>query len=222
VFAVCANLGRPPVGFVPGRRRAGGRCLAGRCVTVYIGLMVMRVKPSDWDPSHPAPGELEQVRRFANTRDLYRDRDLLEDREQAAAVLRDLGLLPATERLSARELERVRNLRTVVRMFLIDDEAFPTKQSPALDLRMVLHAERRIDVEAIQRGLWGRLTDLCLELYVAERTGALRRLKACANPDCRWLFWDTSRPATGRWCSMQVCGGQHKARAYRARRKQPT
>jgi predicted RNA-binding Zn ribbon-like protein len=109
-----------------------------------------------------------------------------------------------------------------MRMLLIDDEVLSRTEYPALGLRVVLQTERPIGVESIQGGLWGRLTDLCLELYVAERTGILSRLKACANPDCRWLFWDTSRPGTGRWCSMQVCGGQHKARTYRARRKQPT
>jgi hypothetical protein len=179
---------------------------------------VVTQRPWDWDPSHPAPEPLERVRLFANTLDLYRHRDALADEEHAAVALRAIGLLRADERLSARDIERVRRLRSAVRSRFIAEESAPEGVSD-LDLRVVLGGDGTVAIEAARPGLWGELTYLCLELYVAQRTGRLSRLKACANPQCRWLFWDTSRPGTGRWCSMQVCGGQHKARMYRRRRK---
>ena len=51
-------------------------------------------------------------------------------------------------------------------------------------------------------GLWGQLSDLSVEVWLAERTGKLSRLKACANPGCRWLFWDPRAPgpAAGARC----------------------
>lgn len=48
------------------------------------------------------------------------------------------------------------------------------------------------------------------------RSGALDRLKACQ--DCPWLFLDTSRNRSRRWCSMDDCGSRRKMRRYRARR----
>ncbi len=46
------------------------------------------------------------------------------------------------------------------------------------------------------------------------------RLKACANPVCRTLFLDLSRPGLRRWCSMTDggCGNRAKTRAIRSRR----
>lgn len=50
--------------------------------------------------------------------------------------------------------------------------------------------------------------------------GDLRRVKVCANPDgCGWLFYDNSKNASRRWCSMEGCGSQVKMRRLYARRK---
>lgn len=43
------------------------------------------------------------------------------------------------------------------------------------------------------------------------------RLRICASPTCSARFYDTSRAATRRWCSMQGCGNAAKARRHRAR-----
>ncbi|HYQ74535.1 CGNR zinc finger domain-containing protein [Cellulomonas sp.] len=54
-------------------------------------------------------------------------------------------------------------------------------------------------------------------LHRAVATGDWARLKACANPDCQWVYHDGSRNRSGRWCSMDECGDVMKARAYRRR-----
>lgn len=47
------------------------------------------------------------------------------------------------------------------------------------------------------------------------------RLKECEHPACDLLFYDDSRNASRRWCSMQGCGNQQKqARFRRAARTQ--
>lgn len=46
-----------------------------------------------------------------------------------------------------------------------------------------------------------------------------RRLKICANDDCRWVFVDESRNRTKRWCDDKCCGNLMKVRAFRARNK---
>lgn len=45
----------------------------------------------------------------------------------------------------------------------------------------------------------------------------LPRVKACDN--CGWLFLDTSKNGARRWCNMQTCGSQSKAKAYYHRKK---
>jgi predicted RNA-binding Zn ribbon-like protein len=49
--------------------------------------------------------------------------------------------------------------------------------------------------------------------------GALHRVRACGNPDCRWLFLDTSKNHTRQWCDMKLCGNRMKARRFKAQRK---
>ena len=47
---------------------------------------------------------------------------------------------------------------------------------------------------------------------------ALHRVRACADPSCAWLFLDTTRSGTRRWCTMQSCGNRSKVRRFREQR----
>ncbi len=64
-------------------------------------------------------------------------------------------------------------------------------------------------------GTEGVVAGLALAVAATSATGELRRLKACHH--CRWVFHDTSKNRSGRWCSMTACGGRDKARSYRRR-----
>jgi predicted RNA-binding Zn ribbon-like protein len=59
----------------------------------------------------------------------------------------------------------------------------------------------------------------CAIIRHAEEEGSWSRLRACANPDCRWVFYDRSRKQQGHWCDMAVCGNRLKNRTLRARRR---
>src|SRR2546422_6067474 len=50
--------------------------------------------------------------------------------------------------------------------------------------------------------------------------GDPRRLRKCANPSCRLMFYDGSKAGRRRSCSMRTCGGQAKARTFYRRRRQ--
>lgn len=55
----------------------------------------------------------------------------------------------------------------------------------------------------------------CIDLL----TGPLaHRVRECAAPDCAFLFVDTSRPGTRRWCAQDRCGNRQHVREHRARR----
>lgn len=41
-------------------------------------------------------------------------------------------------------------------------------------------------------------------------SAAIARVHECADPTCRVLFFDSSRPGTRRWCSMDTCGNRAK------------
>ncbi len=43
------------------------------------------------------------------------------------------------------------------------------------------------------------------------------RIKQCEGKYCGWLFYDTTKNNSRRWCNMRVCGNRSKARALRAR-----
>ena len=49
--------------------------------------------------------------------------------------------------------------------------------------------------------------------------GHPERLRVCANPDCRWVFSDSSRSGRRKWCDMNTCGNRAKVARHRQRRK---
>jgi predicted RNA-binding Zn ribbon-like protein len=67
--------------------------------------------------------------------------------------------------------------------------------------------------------LYGAVARSTAELL--ER-GDPRRLRKCANPACRLMFYDVSKAGRRRWCSMQMCGARAKVSAFRARRTTPS
>jgi predicted RNA-binding Zn ribbon-like protein len=55
------------------------------------------------------------------------------------------------------------------------------------------------------------------DLLTAEELSAVR---ACAAEDCKWLFLDTSKNRSRRWCDMKTCGNRNKAHRHYERKKQ--
>jgi predicted RNA-binding Zn ribbon-like protein len=51
------------------------------------------------------------------------------------------------------------------------------------------------------------------------QSGQLNRVRECGGNDCSWLFLDTSRNHSRRWCTMESCGNRAKARAHYHRTK---
>ena len=45
------------------------------------------------------------------------------------------------------------------------------------------------------------------------------RVRECAQEKCGWLFLDTSRNHSRRWCDMKTCGNRNKARRFYERKK---
>jgi predicted RNA-binding Zn ribbon-like protein len=64
-----------------------------------------------------------------------------------------------------------------------------------------------------ERPLWPVLLSAS-ELLTSDD---LRRVRQC--PNCGWLFVDTSRNHTRRWCSMDFCGSEVKSRRQYQRKR---
>lgn len=71
--------------------------------------------------------------------------------------------------------------------------------------------------ESLDRILW----PIAREAASLLTSKNLDRLGQCADDrGCGWLFIDTSRNRSRRWCSMESCGNRAKARRHYKRQKQ--
>jgi predicted RNA-binding Zn ribbon-like protein len=50
-------------------------------------------------------------------------------------------------------------------------------------------------------------------------TADVHRLKVCSTPECGWLFLDTTKNASRRWCDMASCGNRAKAQRFYRKKK---
>ena len=70
--------------------------------------------------------------------------------------------------------------------------------------------------ESLDRVLWP-VTRSAGDLLASD---TLHRIGQCADDrGCRYLFLDTSRNGSRRWCSMEACGNRAKARRHYSRRQ---
>jgi predicted RNA-binding Zn ribbon-like protein len=62
----------------------------------------------------------------------------------------------------------------------------------------------------------GPIVRSAAELLTSE---SVKRVSQCAREGCDWLFVDTSKNHSRRWCTMNVCGSRVKMHRYYRRRK---
>jgi predicted RNA-binding Zn ribbon-like protein len=71
------------------------------------------------------------------------------------------------------------------------------------------------DRDRLDRMLWPVALS-AIELLLSDR---LDRVKQCAAETCGWLFLDTTRNRSRRWCDMSDCGNRAKARSFYERHR---
>lgn len=75
----------------------------------------------------------------------------------------------------------------------------------------------RLQTVMLQTGWTAAVTHIAASwIELLARTPS-SRLKACANPACRWVFVDQSHNLSRRWCRQWACGNLMKVRQFRAR-----
>ena len=160
-----------------------------------------------------------------------RVRDLLSRREDVASWSEAAGVVSRRDlRNTSHEPAELRAFRDALRRGLVAWAAAGTP--PARLIAMLNHhlARDPAVTEVSGKGrdvvtrvrsaggpldrLYGAVARSAAELITG---GDPHRLRKCADPTCRAMFYDTSKSGRRRWCSMQMCGGRAKARAFRRR-----
>jgi predicted RNA-binding Zn ribbon-like protein len=77
----------------------------------------------------------------------------------------------------------------------------------------------RAAADSPRRALGMVALDAAQMLGTDEQRG---RIRICASETCSGRFFDRSPGGRRRWCSMQTCGNEAKARRHRARRRNAT
>jgi predicted RNA-binding Zn ribbon-like protein len=174
----------------------------------------------------PAPMPLLLVQAFVDTVDADNGTDELAEPATARAWLAKADLIPAETVLTNGDLELARDARESFRA-LIGRDPLTAEQRRPLDA-VLAQAQPPLDVTAdgqVRLGAEpaGQLADGLVRLLLivrdAQLDGTWDRLKLCANPDCRWAFYDRSHSRRGQWCDMTTCGNRIKNRNLRARQR---
>lgn len=177
--------------------------------------------------SKPAPGELVIVQGFVNTLDIETGVDEIGTKESLKAWLVHHGLLPFNTTVSSQDFQAALSLREALRSLLLANNGkaircSSQKQLNHLFLQYPLAVSLGLDnapsLSPVGHGLAGALGQILAQVVKAVGARTWPRLKACIEPTCNWVFYDSSKNYSGHWCSMSVCGSRDKARAYRRRR----
>jgi predicted RNA-binding Zn ribbon-like protein len=183
---------------------------------------------ADTTPTRTAPGRLELVREFVNTLDVLPDEEQLVDPDALRRWLLDRKLIGAREQLAPGDLERAIAIREALRALLdegghgegcADAVRALNAQAASLALHVAFDPSGAPALRPIGGGLDRALADLFAVIEHSAVEGTWQRLKVCADPACRWAFYDRSKNHSRSWCNMAVCGNRAKAREFRRRHR---
>lgn len=179
-----------------------------------------------------APGRLELLRSFVNTRDIEAGDEQLTDANALRRWLVGAGLADADLRARPSDVRRALGVREALRLILLSHngdvpetaDAFATLQAASVRARMQLQFDPVSGSRLVPQApdVDGALGRLLVIVHEATADGTWERLKACRDHGCEWAFYDGTRNHSRTWCNMQVCGNRAKARAYRNRRAAST
>ena len=171
--------------------------------------------------------ETERLADFGDLLSWARGADLLSKAE-LAELESEAGKAPAS---ATRVLNRARLLREA--MYRVFKAAIEEWSPEASDLDVLnrelatVRSQERL-VRSGERFAWSwsgsQAAGLDRVLYPILRSAAelltgddLDRVAQCGGEDCHWLFLDTSRNRSRRWCDMAECGNRAKVRRFRER-----
>jgi predicted RNA-binding Zn ribbon-like protein len=177
----------------------------------------LREQPDRTD-AHGHRTPVEAVLAFANTLDVGAGTDALREPADLARWLVDNELAPRTPTVTEADHDRCLRLRAGVREALgaEDQRAHVLADADSvlreLPLLVALTPGAALQPGPELPGASRALATLVAALATVLITGEVERIKRCPAEDCGWVFWDSTKNRSRRWCSMQVCGNRNKAR----------
>ncbi|HEY3240601.1 MAG TPA: CGNR zinc finger domain-containing protein [Acidimicrobiia bacterium] len=178
------------------------------------------------------PAELWLVESFLNSLDVESGQDDLDSLPRFRRWLGAHGREAAGRRASEDDLALARQVRDVLR-----DEVrrhHPGVETPAghhrrlnalagdIGLRASFTEAGDVVLRPAATGVAGMLGEILATVVTTSTAGTWERLKLCSADDCAYVYFDASKNASRRWCSMAVCGNRSKTRAYRRRLTKPS
>lgn len=193
-------------------------------------LMLVSMRLSE---KFPVPDDVALLYDFVNSIDLrqYVERGVahephneLSTPAQLQKWLQERSLLKRGAKVSQAEHREALELRDALRVFL---SATPAERASvagpieALAARFPLGVtasrDRGLDLRPIARRATSGLGNVLVVLVRLSDSGRLARVKTCDSNECRWIFYDRSKPSNRRWCSSDRCGNREKTQTYRDR-----
>ena len=183
----------------------------------------------------PVPGDVALLYDFVNSVDLrrYVEQGVAHDPDEELATpaqlqswLQARGLLKRGRRVSRAEHREALELRDALRIFR--GGAPPgrasamgplTASATRFPLEVTASRDRVLDLRPVAGRATGGLGGVLAELVRLSDSGRLERVKTCDSDECRWVFYDRSKPGNRRWCSSDRCGNREKTRTYRNRHR---
>jgi predicted RNA-binding Zn ribbon-like protein len=163
-------------------------------------------------------------RRYVEGGTAHDPSDELATPAQLRDWLQARGLLEGGAGVSKAEHREALLLREALRTFLAAPP--PARASAAgplvasaggFPLQVAAAADRVLGLRPVAARATSGLGQVLVELVRLADDGRLERVKTCDSDECRWVFYDRSKPSNRRWCSSQRCGNREKTRTYRNR-----
>jgi len=174
-----------------------------------------------------APVSLQRVQSFMNTRAAGRpaEPDLLATATSANSWLRTLDW-PTKPRLSTDDLAPLRELRKALQSE-VEASREPSRSARQSALtRHLANLRWKLTLKEGQLTLtpegagWRQVAGTVLsDMLLAQQHDLWPRLKACRNPPCSVVFYDSSKNRSRVWHNTSVCGNLINLRASRARHR---
>jgi predicted RNA-binding Zn ribbon-like protein len=186
-----------------------------------------------WSEKFGVQGDLALLYDFANSLDLRRyvehgaahdPGDELATPAQLEDWLRARDLLKKGAQVSRVEHREALQLRDALRTFLAASPADRTStvgplaaSAARFPLEVAPSGDRALDLRPVVGRATSGLGHVLVQLLRISDGGRLERVKTCDSDECRWVFYDRSKPSNRRWCSSERCGNREKTRTYRRR-----
>lgn len=187
---------------------------------------------------YAVPSSIALVYDFVNSRDarhFLRDgvrnveQDSLATPHELQDWLVDHRLLAPGSKVSTALHQDAITIRESLRAFLCRgtaDRRAPSPEMTALEkvmrkfpLVVGWNDQRELALRSRSSDAYGAMAAVVAGVYSAAMSGELDRLKSCPAAECQWVFFDRTKPNTGKWCDSAICGNREKKRAYRRRKK---